>query len=235
MFAPSLTHNLERRRSLGVGITGLAEWLYKSELTYSDTNAIELLAERHYYFMLQASQNMVTIFGYPAVEGIKEDWLPIDTKSTAKEPTMQWERLRGKPRANSVLVAHMPCESSAVFSNATNGLYPVRSRVINKQSRKGAIQYIAPPVRELAWDIPTVTLLEAYAAVQAYTDQAISADTYITPSKFPNGKVPLSTLMKEFVKKSKLGVKTLYYVNTNDVQKSFHDLPEEEGCDTCKL
>lgn len=90
-------------------------------------------------------------------------------------------------------------------------------------------------MRELAWDIPTSNLYAAYAAVQAYTDQAISADTYITPNRYPNGKVPLSVLMKEFVMQAKLGIKTLYYVNTNDVQKSFHDTAAEEGCDTCKM
>lgn len=77
-----------------------------------------------------------------------------------------------------------------------------------------------------------------YAAIQAYTDQSISADTYITPSKFPNGKVPLSTLMKEFVKQAKLGLKTLYYVNTNDVTqdlKSQVTSSSEEGCDECKM
>lgn len=235
MFAASLKKNLSDRRSLGVGITGLAEWLYNNGLEYADHEHIELLAETHYFHMLKASQEMIN-YGYNAVKGIDEYWLPIDSKSTSKAPTHDWESLRGKPRANSVLVAHMPCESSAVFSNATNGLYPVRNRVINKQSRKGAVQYIAPPVRELAWDIPTITLLKAYAAVQAYTDQAISADTYVTPRNHPNGKVPLSTLMKEFVTKARLGLKTLYYVNTNDVQESFHDQANsEEGCESCKM
>ncbi|AGH57595.1 ribonucleotide-diphosphate reductase subunit alpha [Pseudoalteromonas phage pYD6-A] len=215
MFASSLKANLELRRSLGVGITGLAEYLYNNNLTYADTANIETLSESHYYHLLKASQEMLN-YGYPAVGGIDVNWLPIDTKATGKAPTHDWELLRGKPRANSVLAAHMPCESSA-------------------QSRKGSVQYIAPPVRELAWDIPTSNLYAAYAAVQAYTDQAISADTYITPNRYPNGKVPLSVLMKEFVMQAKLGIKTLYYVNTNDVQKSFHDTAAEEGCDTCKM
>ncbi|AUR87190.1 hypothetical protein HYP58_gp44 [Vibrio phage 1.097.O._10N.286.49.B3] len=235
MFAPSLKVNLERRRSLGVGITGLAEYLYSEGLKYDDSDEIEMLAERHYHAMLCASMTMVSKYGYPAVGGIDPNWLPIDTKSTSKAPELSWEGLRGKPRANSVLVAHMPTESSAVFSNATNGLYPVRSRVINKQSRKGAVQYIAPQVEEIAWNISTRTLYKAYGAVQAYTDQSISADTYVTPSQFPDGKVPLSQMMKEFVYQSQVGMKTLYYVNTNDVQDSFHDMAKEGECEECKM
>lgn len=236
MFAPSLEVNLKRRRSLGVGITGLAEYLHNEDESYDNDELIEVLAENHYHAMLCASIKMVSEYGYPAVEGIKEDWLPIDTKSTTHKPQLNWEGLRGKPRANSVLVAHMPTESSAVFSNATNGVYPVRNRVINKQSRKGAVQYIAPPVKELAWEVNTRTLYKAYGAIQAYTDQSISADTYVTPSTYPDGKVPLSVLMKEFVYQSQIGMKSLYYVNTNDVQESFHGMmQDEEACSGCKL
>ena len=234
MFSPSLKNNLEHRRSLGIGITGLAEYLHNNNLTYADNLRIEELAEFHYALCLQASQSMVSSYGYKPVEGIDVNWLPFDTKVTNNEPKLKplWEVLRGKPRANSVLVAHMPCESSAIFSNATNGLYPVRNKVINKQSRKGAIQYLAPDVNELAWDIDTPVLLKAYAAVAAYTDQAISADTYVTPSNYEGNKVPMSKLMKEFVLASKLGIKTLYYVNTND---NLDAVLEDDGCDTCKM
>ena len=228
MFTPSLQENLKRRRSLGIGITGLAGYLYQKGLLYKDSDAIEELAERHYFYLLKASQGLVG--KYPAVEGIKANWLPIDTKSTSKAPTLDWESLRGKPRVNSVLVAHMPTESSAVFSDATNGLYPVRARVINKQSRKGLVQYIAPPVKETAWEIDNNTLAKAYASVQAYTDQALSADYYVG-----SGKVSMSVMMKEWVTQARLGCKTMYYLNTNDFNGgTFSDV--EGGCEgACKL
>ena len=114
MFAPSLLNNLKRRRSLGIGITGLAEYLYNNKLTYSSHEDIEAIAERHYHAMLCASITMVKKYGYPAIQGIDPNWLPVDTKSTSTVPKLEWESLRGLPRANSVLVAHMPCESSAV-------------------------------------------------------------------------------------------------------------------------
>lgn len=228
MFTPSLQRNLKRRRSLGVGITGLAGYLWKVGAKYADHALIEEVAERHYFYLLKASQAQVG--QYPAVEGVDVNWLPIDTKSTSKPPTYDWESLRGKPRANSVLVAHMPTESSAVFSDATNGLYPVRKRIINKQSRKGSVQYIAPPVTELAWDIDNITLAKAYAAVQAYTDQSISADYYVG-----SGKVSMAQMIKEWVAQAKYGCKTMYYLNTNDSNGgTFSDV--EEACQGgCKL
>lgn len=228
MFSPALENKLRARSSLGIGITGLAGYLAKHNKLYADSDFIEALAEKHYFYLLKASIAQAGKYG--AVEGIKTDWLPIDTKATKREPTLDWESLRGKPRANSVLVAHMPTESSAVFSNATNGVYPVRNRVINKQSRKGSVQYIAPAVKELAWDIDNITLSKAYGAIQAYTDQSISADYYVG-----NGKVSLGQMMKEWVAQAKHGVKSMYYLNTNDFNGgSFQD---QQGCESgaCRL
>ena len=225
MFAPSLKNNLLKRRSLGIGITGLATHLYDVNKSYSDKVYLEKMAERHYYFCLKASQRLAGVYG--SRSGIDLDWLPIDTKKTTTPSTMDWEALRGHPRANSVLVAHMPTESSAVFSNSTNGLYPVRRRVINKQSRKGTVQFIAPPVRELAWDIPTTTMTYAYAAFQAYTDQAISADYYVG-----KGKVSMKQMITEWLVHSKSGLKTAYYLNTNDYNGGSFQEQSVGGCES---
>ena len=164
------------------------------------------------------------------MKGIDPNWLPIDTKRTSKAPELDWESLRGKPRVNSVLVAHMPTESSAVFSDATNGLYPVRNRVINKQSRKGSVQFIAPPVKETAWMIDNNTLAKAYAAIQAYTDQSISADYYVG-----SGKVSMAQMIKEWVTQARLGCKTQYYLNTNDSNGGMFSESEEACQGGCKL
>ena len=87
----------------------------------------------------------------------------------------------------------------------------------------------------MAWDVSTPDLYRTYAAIQAWSDQSISADTYVTPSKYEGGKVPLSQLMREFILQSNLGLKTLYYVNTNDEQDSFHDTASSDGCEECKM
>lgn len=236
MFTESMKVKIQNRRSIGIGITGLAGHLAEHGRSYKDSEYIERIAEAHYYYCLKASQRLVEEGALPVVDGIEQEWLPIDTKKTKTTPEFDWEALRGKPRRNSVLVAHMPTESSAVFSDATNGLYPVRTRVINKQSRYGAIQYIAPDVKELAWDIDNVTIAKMYAAVQAYTDQAISADYYVVPSRYEGGKVPMSQLVKEWVIQAQLGNKTMYYSNTNDFNGGSFKVEEEDGCQGgCRL
>jgi ribonucleoside-diphosphate reductase alpha chain len=231
MKPKSLEYNLKRRRSLGIGITGLAGLFIKHGVDYDSTEAKELaaeVAEHHYYYCLKASQELVTDFN--EVKGVDLSWLPIDTMVSSYEPKLDWESLRGLPRVNSVLVAHMPTESSAVFSDAPNGLYPIRQKVIEKVSRKGGVQYIAPEGNyKLAWDIPNNAIADVYGAVQDFTDQGISADYYIDFRKYPSGKVPMSQLMKEWVYQAMAGVKSMYYQNTNDSHQ------EEDECESCKL
>ena len=243
---PKMTENHERtmleRKSLGVGITGLAEYLYKNNLDYVDSNEnIEFvadLAEKHCYYLYKASQKLAKEFG-ESVGGVDFNWLPIDTKINKFAPKMDWESLRGKPRLNSVLVAHMPTESSALASGVTNGLYPPRQRIINKKSRKGVVQFICKDFVQgknlLAWAVDNILLSKYYSAVQDYTDQAISADTYFDPRNYENGKKPVSILIKEWVAHFKLGNKSMYYVNTYDNdESSIFDIAQDD-CESCKL
>ena len=248
---PKMTKNHERtmleRMSLGVGITGLAEYLYKQGYDYDGRDKslefVSDLAEKHCFYLYKASQKLSEETGVE-VEGVDLNWLPVDTKVGKFEPKMDWESIRGKPRVNSVLIAHMPTESSALASGVTNGLYPPRKRIINKKSRKGVVQFICKDFIEgvnlLAWGVDNVILSRYYSATQDWTDQGISADTYVDPRKYDGGKKPLSLLLKEWVAHFRLGNKSMYYVNTYDNDEaSVFDLATkevvEEDCESCKL
>ena len=248
---PKMTKNHERtmlaRMSLGVGITGLAEYLYKQGYDYDGSDKslefVSDLAEKHCFYLYKASQKLSEETGVE-VKGVDLDWLPVDTKVGKFAPKLDWESIRGKPRVNSVLVSYMPTESSALASGVTNSLYPPRKRVINKKSRKGVVQFICKDFVEgvnlLAWDVDNVVLSRYYSAVQDWTDQGISADTYVDPRKYEGGKKPLSLLLKEWVAHFRLGNKSMYYVNTYDNDEaSVFDLAalevSEEDCESCKL
>lgn len=236
----SVRKNLLDRKSVGAGITGLASRMYKDGFDYDGSpesvEYVESLAELHYYALLKASQAMVEDGTTKAVSGIKKNWLPIDTMHTYRQPTMDWEKLRGKPRGHSVLVAHMPTESSSLFSNATNGVYPTRNKVIYKGARKGKVQFISehfdPKIHKTFWD---VNMIPYYQAIQNYTDQAISADHVTDYTKYPNKRIPLQEAVLWFIKQAKAGVKTAYYQNFLDSKGE--ELEQEETCDDggCKL
>lgn len=245
--APALTVTMKesmlRRRSVGIGITGLADWLYQNNLDYDGSEeslqACQDLAEAHYFYLLSASVRMAEEDGIVA-EGVDFNWLPIDTR-VGKLPTkLDWESLRGKPRKHSVLVAHMPCESSSLFSSGANSLYAPRVKVIGKKSRKGIVQYICEGFDDTklsAWDIPNITMARYYSVFQDFADQGISADYYFDPAQYKDEKKPLSGLMKEWVAQARLGNKSQYYMNTRDYNGGgIHDVQDdEEGCESCKL
>lgn len=248
---PKMTKNHARtmleRMSLGIGITGLAEKLYANGLDYDGSEEslefVHDLYERHYFFLLKASVAMVEVFGR-SVEGVSH-WLPIDTKVSKYSNKMPWETLRGLPRLNSVLSAHMPCESSSLASGTTNAGYPPREKIVNKKSRKGVVQFICVPFIEgkhlSAWDVDNITMSRYYGVMQDFTDQGISADGFFDPDQFDGGKKPMSVLLREWVAHFRLGNKSMYYVNTRDkVSGSIHDLiaeeyVEDEDCESCKL
>ena len=250
---PKMTKNHERtmleRRSLGIGITGLAEYLYQNNYDYNgDEDSLEFvhdLAEKHMFYCYKASIQLSKETGIE-VNGIDNDWLPIDTKISKYSTKQDWESIRGLPRMNSVLIAHMPTESSAVASGVLNGLYPARRKVINKKSRKGVVQFICdsfnPEVHLSAYDVPNITLSRYYGVVQDWSDQGISADTYFRPSAYVDEKKPMTELLKEWVAHFRLGNKSMYYVNTEDTSGgSIHDVlknlqaAEDEACEGCTL
>ena len=170
-----------------------------------------------------------------AVDGVDFNWLPIDTGKLVTATTLDWESLRGKPRMHSVLVAHMPTESSAVFSGATNGVYPSRDRVIYKKARKGRVQFISQyfnPAKHLtAWE---VDMIPYYQVIQAFSDQGISADHFTDFSKHPNKRVPLPEVIKWFVRMNLAGIKSAYYQNFKTTDS---EVEQEETCEGggCKL
>lgn len=236
MFSKALKNSILKRRSVGIGITGLAGAFYKENLDYDGSEAsfsfVNKLVQAHYYHLLKASQLLSSESGV-AVEGVDFNWLPLDTSVNDMSLEFDWEALRGIPRKHSVLVAHMPTESSAVFSSAVNSLYPPRKKVINKKARKGVVQFICEDFIEgrhkTAWDVDNITLSKYYGIVQDWADQGISADYYFDPSKYSDEKKPLSELMREWVAQAKYGNKSMYYHNTNDFNGgSFQDVQKME-------
>ena len=92
-------------------------------------------AEMHSYWLHEASLRLAKEKGLaPWMHKTKypDGWLPIDTynrnvdKITSQKLMYDWEDLRRRivefgGIRNSVLEAHMPCESSSMASNSTNG------------------------------------------------------------------------------------------------------------------
>lgn len=250
---PHIGVTAKARLSAGVGIMGLAHSMAKAGVKYSSSEGkrfIHEVAERHSFFLIKASLQLGKELGNaPWIDRTKwvDGWLPIDTyKKTVDSVVVpdlnyDWESLRGEIIANggirnSSVVAHMPGESSTKASGTTNGLYPVRDLTLIKTDNNSVNYWAAPEGEKLkrryefAWDIPTKDLIDCYAIVQKFTDQAISADLY--RKVIGDEVVSSSEMLQDYLYMTKMGLKTRYYQNS---KTSAGQQQDEEDCESCKL
>jgi len=228
-----------KRRSLGVGITNLAHFLAKNDVTYDDPAALPLVDELMEYvqfYLLKASNKMAQELGpceYFDRTKYSLGVLPIDTytkevdKIVNRKLSLNWESLRADIKEyglrNSTVTAQMPCESSSVITNATNGIEPIRSLIVAKTSKQGVLRQVAPDIAKLknkyqfAFDLDgNKGITNIAAVIQKWMDQAISTNHYYNYKKYEGNQLPMSVVIKDIMYAYKMGLKTLYYANTDD-------------------
>lgn len=252
---PHIGFTSKARLNAGVGIIGLAHLMAKKNKLYSTKEGKQFIysvAERHYYHMLRASLKLGQQFGNaPWIDRTKwpKGWLPIDTANPNVEALQDftrkydWEQLRAEiiengGIRNSVLACAMPSESSANASGTTNGVYPIRELTMIKTDNQRVNYWAAPEGDSLeqwyesAWDIPTKDLTDAYAIIQAWTDQGISADFYRVV--IGDATISSTELIKNYLYRVKMGLKTKYYMNqkTSNGMKAVED---DANCESCTL
>ena len=238
------------RRSLGVGYIGLAHYLAKNQVKYSDKKAltkVHELSEAFQYYLLTASNNLAKEKGkcdYFHRTKYSEGILPIDTYKRDLDEICNiklkydWEALRVDITTHglrhSTLSAQMPSESSSVVSNATNGIEPPRGFLSIKKSKKGPLKQIVPQYQSLKqhytllWDMPSNEgYIHIVAVMQKFFDQAISGNWSYNPTHFENNEVPMSVMVQDLLTTYKLGWKTSYYQNTYDFKSDPSDLEDD--------
>jgi ribonucleoside-diphosphate reductase alpha chain len=253
-FCPAAKNFATKRRSLGIGITNLAAVLAKNNLKYDDKEAPNFVAdfmEKQQYFLLKSSMELAkekgkcekfdrTTYskGLLPIDHYKKDKLDAIVTTPLK---MNWEALRKEIAQHglrhSTTTAHMPCESSSVIQNSTNGFEPIRSLITYKKSKASTVPVIAPNANQwknrytIAFDMKDNTgYLNIVAAIQKFTDMAMSVNFYYDYSHYPNKMIPHSRVIKEMMYHYSLGGKTIYYTNTNDNDKEQLMNKEEESC-----
>ena len=230
------------RRSLGVGYIGLAHYIAKNKVKYSDPQAWKLvhdLSEAFQYYLLKASNQIAQEKGaceYFDHTKYSDGLLPIDTYKQDVDDIVpnvlnyDWDTLRNDIKTHglrhSTLSAQMPSESSSIVSNATNGVEPPRDYVSIKKSKKGPLKQVVPgfPYLKsnytLLWDMPSNEgYIKVIAVMQKFFDQGISGNWSYNPENYPDNEVPTSVMAQDWLTTYKYGWKTSYYQNTYDAKK----------------
>ena len=229
----------KNRRSLGIGITNLAGFLAKNKLKYDDPQTLQLMhdtMEKIQWYLVDQSCKLAEQLG-PCEKFHETKYaaglLPIDWyKSTVDELVkpkynMDWEDLRKRIKQfglrHSTLTAIMPCESSSVIQNSTNGIEPVRNLLSYKKAKNGVLKQLVPNYASRknyytkAWDMgDNQAILNVAAILQKFVDMGISTNLYYNYENYEDGNIPLSVLIKDQIYGYRYGLKTFYYANTPD-------------------
>lgn len=266
---PHIEYTAKKRMSAGVGIVDLAHLMAKYKLKYDSQEGRDLIhkvAESHYWHLLNASLELSKEFGNAEwMDKTKwvDGWLPLDTYNKNVDEVVttdlqyDWEGLRKKIIENgghafSVLVAHMPAESSSVRSGSTNGVYPVRDLDLNKTNDTNVVKYVVPESDKLgkhyqnAYEIDVEDMAKVYGILQKWTDQGISADQWYKAQG--SDKIKSSDLMRGWFSWVYYGVKTRYYINTltakgvdlnvelvDNVTQGEYQPESNSDCEGCRL
>jgi ribonucleoside-diphosphate reductase alpha chain len=247
----------KNRRSLGIGITNFAGYLAKNKLKYDDPATLKFVhtaMEKIQWYLLNESCKLAEQLG-PCNKFNETKYshklLPIDwykktvDELVSPEYTMDWEGLRNRIAQHglrhSTLTAIMPCESSSVIQNSTNGIEPVRNLISYKKAKNGVLKQLVPNYSSrknfytLAWEMQdNKAILNICAVLQKFVDMSISVNLYYNYSHYQDGNIPLSTLIKDQIYGYKYGIKNFYYCNTpdsdGDTEKELSNNCESGAC-----
>ena len=228
-----------KRRSLGVGVTNFAYWLAKNNLNYSSQESlveIDRLFEHIQFNLLKASNKLAKESGkceYFDRTKYSQGLLPIDHYNKTIDTIVKrdfdcdWDSLRNDIKEfglrNSVVSAQMPCESSSVVSNSTNGIEAPRTLITVKKSKSGGpLPVVVPDILRLknkyqfSWGFNNDDMNKLVGVIQKYFDQGISVNHYYDKKKYADGNIPLSEVAKDLMNFYKYGGKQIYYANSKD-------------------
>jgi len=228
-----------KRRSIGVGVTNFAYWLAKNNLNYTDVKSlveIDRLFEHFQYYLLKASNKLAQEFGKCELfdrTKYSNGLLPIDHYNknvdslVKRELELDWKTLRLNIKEfglrNSVVSAIMPCESSSIVSNSTNGIEAPRKLITTKKSKSGGpLPCVVPEINKLknkyqfSFDFDNNSMNKIVSVIQKWIDQGISTNHYYDKRMYSDGNIPLSEMAKDLLNFYKWGGKQIYYANSKD-------------------
>ena len=241
-----------KRRSVGVGVTNFAYWLAKNDLTYDDPETlvrVDELFEHISFSLIEASMELAKERG--ACEWFDRTKyslgiLPvfnynkhIDKLTQNRKHSLDWEGLKKDVMKygmrNSTVMALMPCESSSLVTNSTNGIEPIKSLITIKSSKANEpLPLVVPEIQklrnkyQLAFTFDNTHMNKVVSVMQKWIDQGISVNHYYDKRGYDDSILPLSIVVNDILEFYKYGGKQLYYSNSLDNSKS---MKEQENTD----
>ncbi len=245
-------HN-DKYRTIGVGVTGLADWLAKRKLSYKDFTRISDLFENISYFCTYASMELAKQRGhYQAFSN--SEWSqgkllgakPVEYFSSNASQPERWHQLAKSIQQfgirNSHIAAVAPNTTSSLIQGCTASVLPVFKRVFTEKNSKGAIPNCPPFIKDFFWyyqenqNLDQKIVVQAIAEMQKWIDTGISMELLFNLNQGvyfpdePNRALTAKDIYETLVLAWESGCKAVYYVRT--VQKdNFKE--SDNSCSSC--
>lgn len=251
-FSAAKNHN-QHYRTIGIGCMGLADWLAKQKLSYTNLEVINELFEEIGYWCTNSSMELAKERGaYPAFPG--SQWSqgnlignkpPQWYQENAKNP-QRWLQLSIDIQTygirNSHITAIAPNTSSSLVQGCTASVLPAYSRFFYDKWAKGTVPIAPPYINDYYWyyqenkSLNQQVVVKAIAAIQQWIDTGISMELIFNlnqgvydpnqPDKAIKAKDIFDTLIMAWDQ----GCKAIYYIRT--VQKDDYKESEQQ-CTSC--
>ena len=251
-FEDSSTHN-KRYRTIGVGAMGLADWLAKRKLRFSNVEAIDQLFENIGYYCTRTSVDLAKERGaYAAFAG--SEWSKghligaklIEWYRENAHELDRWEQLSLDVKEygirNSHITAIAPNTSSSLVQGCSASILPAYSKFFYDKWAKGTVPIAPPYIAESFWlyqenkNLDQAIVVKAVAAMQKWIDTGISMELIFNLNQGiyfpdePDRALKAKDIFDILLLSWKEGCKAIYYIRT--VQKD--DFKEgSEGCVAC--
>lgn len=241
-------HN-NRYRTVGVGTTGLADYLAKSKLTYTSTEEIDSLYEHIAFFCTKASMILSKERGaYNSFEG--SEWskgIMLGGKDKAwftenASPSMieSWNQLREDILQygirNSHITAIAPNTSSSLIQGCTASILPTFNKFFYDKTKHSVP--IAPPfIKTHKWFYrenkytDQAIVVEAVSHIQKWIDTGVSMELVFNLNEgiYKEEALTARDIYNVLISAWQKGCKAVYYVRT--IQKD--DVSNWSSCESC--
>jgi ribonucleotide reductase alpha subunit len=224
-----------RNRTLGIGITGLAQFLARNNLKYEDPNAailVHQLIESFQYYLLKASVQLSKEKGI--CEGFKDTKysdgiLPIDTYKKEIDEFLDvplqhdWEELRQDILTyglrHTTLTAEMPCESCLFWEHKVKTLNGFMN--FHEIAELGGLDWFDIEFKNtIGWyDLNTPIEVETQEGYKTVDKLYFNGNKEVVSLTFENGKTIRCTQNHRFLVKQNDGStiwKRVYQLNEED-------------------
>lgn len=222
---PQATITNQKYRAIGLGTFGWHHLLAQKQLHWNSTEAEELsdaLYERINFLTIQSSMELAKEKGPYSMFG-HSDWQTGAYFRMRDYHQPHWQQLAGQVATHGVrngwMIAVAPNMSTAQIAGSTASIDPVYSAFYYEEKKDYRRPVVAPGLTLDTWPyyekgayhVDQFASIRQNARRQRHVDQSISFNFYV-PST-----IRASTLLQLHMEAWKQGLKTTYYVRSNDI------------------